>query len=65
MGNYYGGMMDIYSNLTLQCATFGGYMEMIEVDELSAIRQQLSPDEIETRVKVFKETCLTSRLIAP
>ena len=36
MGHYYGGMLDIYSDLTLQCATFGGHMEIVEVDELAA-----------------------------
>ncbi|MCY7358145.1 MAG: arabinose isomerase, partial [Rudanella sp.] len=46
MGNYYGGMMDIYSNLTLQCATFGGHIEVIEVDELSDIRKTVLETEI-------------------
>ena len=36
MGHYYGGMLDIYSDLTQQCATFGGHMEIIEVEELAA-----------------------------
>ena len=36
MGHYYCGMLDIYSDLTLHCATFGGHMEIIEVDELAA-----------------------------
>src|ERR1019366_1053738 len=31
MGHYYGGMLDVYSDLTLQCATFGGHIEMVEV----------------------------------
>ncbi|WP_409012539.1 arabinose isomerase [Dyadobacter sp. Leaf189] len=53
MGGYYGGMLDIYSNLTLQCATFGGHIEMIEVDELSAIRQEVSDEEIEDILQVF------------
>jgi len=46
MGNYYGGMMDIYSNLTLQCATFGGHIEVIEVDELSDILKTVLETEI-------------------
>jgi L-arabinose isomerase len=45
MGNYYGGMMDIYTDLTLQCATFGGHMEVLEIDELSQIRESVSPAE--------------------
>lgn len=56
MGNYYGGMLDIYSNLTLHCATFGGHIEMIEVDQLSALRREVSPQEIDERVAHFRET---------
>ncbi|AYB35034.1 arabinose isomerase [Chryseolinea soli] len=53
MGNYYGGMLDIYSNLTLHCATFGGHLEIIEVDELSSLRESIGPDLIERRVADF------------
>ena len=55
MGNYYGGMLDIYSNLTLQCAVFGGHMEIIEVDELSALRLEVSDEEIDEQLAVFSE----------
>ncbi|MBS1662807.1 MAG: arabinose isomerase [Bacteroidetes bacterium] len=55
MGNYYGGMLDIYSNLTLHCATFGGHIEIIEVDELSAIRQEITEQQIDERVRHFME----------
>ena len=40
MGHYYGGMLDIYSDLTQQCATFGGHIEIVEVDELAALRAE-------------------------
>jgi len=53
MGHYYGGMLDIYSDLTLQCATFGGHIEMIEVDELAAFRAAAGDAEIERRVAGF------------
>lgn len=55
MGNYYGGMLDIYSNLTLHSATFGGHIEMIEVDQLSALRQLVTEQEIHQRVALFAE----------
>jgi L-arabinose isomerase len=55
MGNYYGGMLDIYSNLTLHCATFGGHIEIIEVDELSSMRQNVTEKQSEERVKYFKD----------
>lgn len=46
MGHYYGGMLDIYSDLTQQSAYFGGHVEMIEVDELSNLRDVVTPNEI-------------------
>jgi L-arabinose isomerase len=50
MGNYYSGMMDIYTDLTLQCSTFGGHMEVIEVDELSDLRTMVTDEEIEAKL---------------
>jgi L-arabinose isomerase len=55
MGNYYNGMLDIYSNLTLHCATFGGHMEICEVDELTALKQNVSQVQILQRVEYFRE----------
>ena len=46
MGHYYGGMLDIYSDLTRQCAAFGGHIEMIEVDELAALRREVRREQI-------------------
>jgi L-arabinose isomerase len=51
MGNHYSGMLDIYSNLTLHCATFGGHIEIIEVDELSALRTKVSAEEVKLKVE--------------
>jgi L-arabinose isomerase len=53
MGHYYGGMLDVYGDLTRHCATFGGHMEMIEVDELAALRRQVTERRIKTRVAEF------------
>jgi L-arabinose isomerase len=55
MGHYYNGMLDIYSDLTRQCVTFGGHMEMLEVDELASLRKQVSNSEIEARVMHFQQ----------
>lgn len=54
MGHYYGGMLDIYSDLTQHCATFGGHMEIIEVDELAALRREVNAKQIKSRVAEFK-----------
>lgn len=58
MGHYYSGMLDIYTDLTLQSAIFGTHFEMIEVDELSALRREVKDCEITDRLveirKVFQ-----------
>jgi len=54
MGHYYGGMLDVYSDLTRHCATFGGHIEHIELDELAALRRQVSPAQIKARVTRFR-----------
>jgi len=56
MGHYYGGMMDIYTDLTQQCANFGGHFEFIEVEELAALRKTISKQETKDRLKLFRET---------
>ncbi len=53
MGHYYGGMLDVYSDLTLQLVTFGGHIEMLEVDELTDLRKKVTSKEIDDRIKLF------------
>jgi len=55
MGHYYCGMLDIYSDTTLQCATFGGHLEIVEVDDLAALRREVSVAQIKQRVSYFKK----------
>jgi len=56
MGHYYGGMLDIYSDLTLQCAVFGGHIEIVEVDELWALRKEVTAAAVAERVAAFRAT---------
>jgi L-arabinose isomerase len=53
MGHYYCGMLDIYSDMTQQCAHFGGHIELIEVDELAALRREVTVAQIRKRVRHF------------
>jgi L-arabinose isomerase len=55
MGHYYGGMLDIYSDTAVQCATFGGHIEILEVDQLAALRREVSARQIEDRVAHFRK----------
>ncbi len=56
MGHYYNGMLDIYTDVTRQCAYFGGHMEIIEVEELAALRKEVSSKEIQDRVREFRQS---------
>ncbi len=56
MGHYYCGMLDIYSDLTLHTAIFGGHIEMLEVDELTGLRAGVSNADIRQRMAAFHET---------
>lgn len=56
MGHYYSGMLDIYADLTQQYAHFGGHIELLEVEELVALRKEVTADEVIKRVQLFKET---------
>ena len=53
MGHYYSGMLDIYSDLTQHYAHFGGHIEMLEVDELAALRKEVSQEEVAERISLF------------
>jgi L-arabinose isomerase len=55
MGHYYGGMLDVDSDLTLQSTTFGGHIEILEVDELAALRDTIPASEVEDCVAHFRQ----------
>lgn len=50
MGHYYNGMLDIYSDLTQQCACFGGHVEIVEVDELAGLRRGVTAKDLKAKV---------------
>jgi L-arabinose isomerase len=54
MGHYYGGMLDIYSDLTAQCAAFGGHIEILEVEELAGLRRAVAETAVEKRIAEFR-----------
>jgi L-arabinose isomerase len=56
MGHYYSGMLDIYTDLAQQYATFGGHIELLEVEELVAHRKSVTQQEIQERMSLFNST---------
>jgi len=53
LGQYYGGMLDVYSDLTLQSARFGNHFEVIEMCEVNALREAVTKDQIEAKLEEF------------
>ena len=56
LGNYYCGMLDVYTDLTKQSAVFGTHIEILEMCELKRHRDEASTAEIEAKVKEFRQT---------
>jgi L-arabinose isomerase len=55
MGHYYSGMLDIATDLVQISGRFGIHIEMLEVDELSALRQEAGDDDIARKMDAFRE----------
>lgn len=53
LGNYYGGMVDVYSDLTLQSTVFGTHAEIVEMCELHALRNSVTQAEADARIAQF------------
>jgi L-arabinose isomerase len=54
MGHYYSGMLDVMTDVTQVSVTFGTHVELLEVDELSAMCNEVSDGAISTRVREFR-----------
>jgi len=53
MGHYYSGMLDIATDLTQVSGRFGIHVEMLEVDELSALREGVTESSIQGKLREF------------
>jgi L-arabinose isomerase len=54
MGHYYSGMLDIATDLLQVSARFGISIEMLEVDELSALRRDVSEESGQKKVNELR-----------
>ena len=54
LGNYYGGMVDVYSDLALQSIVFGTHIEILEMCELADLRKQVTEVEIAQKINEFE-----------
>ena len=53
MGHYYSGMLDIMTDVTLLSIAFGTHVELLELDELSALCAEAGEGEIVRRLAEF------------
>ena len=54
LGHYYCGMLDVYSDLTQQSTVFGTHVELLEMCELHALREAVTPNAVATKLAEFK-----------
>jgi L-arabinose isomerase len=55
LGHYYGGMLDVYTDLTQQSAVFGNHIELLEMCELKLLRDQVTEEDIQAKLQEFAE----------
>jgi len=53
LGHYYGGMLDVYTDVTKQAAVFGTHFEILEMCELKKLRDEVTEQEIELKIAEF------------
>lgn len=55
LGHYYGGMLDVYSDLAQQSAVFGTHVELLEMCELHALREAVTQKQTAGKLDEFKQ----------
>ena len=53
LGHYYGGMLDVYTDLTQQSAVFGTHIELLEMCELKKYHDEVNDDELQQKLGEF------------
>lgn len=56
LGHYYGGMLDVYTDLTKQSAVFGTHFEILEMCELKKYRDAVTDIELKVKLDEFHAT---------
>lgn len=53
LGHYYNGMLDVYTDITKQSATFGTHIALLEMCELKKYRDNVSDAEVKIKIQEF------------
>jgi len=54
LGHYYCGMLDVYTDITRAASVFGCHFEVLEMDLLKQLRDQVTEDDIEKKIRQFR-----------
>lgn len=69
VGHYYSGMLDIATDLVQISGRFGTHVEILEVDQLSALRREVVQSQTDAKIEQFRsffaidEDCADSELV--
>jgi L-arabinose isomerase len=55
MGHYYNGMLDVYSDITMLANVFGCHFELLEFGILKKLRENITADEISSKIDMFRD----------
>lgn len=53
LGHYYGGMLDVYTDVTKQSAVFGTHFEILEMCELKKYHDTVTDAEVQAKIQEF------------
>lgn len=53
LGHYYCGMLDVYTDLTRQSSVFGTHVEIVEMCELKAYRDNVTDEDVKDKLDEF------------
>ncbi|WP_317168805.1 L-fucose/L-arabinose isomerase family protein [Cyclobacterium plantarum] len=53
LGHYYGGMLDVYTDLTKQSTVFGTHIELLEMCEVKKFRDEALEGEVLSKIEEF------------
>ncbi len=54
LGHYYGGMLDVYTDVTRQSAVFGTHVEMLEMCDVKRHRDRVTSEDLNRKLAEFE-----------
>jgi L-arabinose isomerase len=60
LGHYYGGMIDVYTDLAQQSMRFGTHIEILEMCELARYRNEVTDIQVDEKIQEFENSFAVS-----